>query len=147
MWPDVVEELESETPMWPDEVERADHQHMVERLQRELEESRRQLHEMQSAAAREEATRMARIKVFGFCYVDPSSQMRLRDATDRGAGADFVWMHMAPKDATSSRQRSMASPSQTSCACDPMTPGHDPRLDEAIQYYCSPRPLLASTQR
>ena len=78
---------------------------------------------------------MARTKVFGFCRVDPSSQMRLRDATDRGAGADFVWMHMAPKDATSSRQRSMASPSQTSCACDPMTPGHDPRLDEAIQYY------------
>ena len=129
------EELESETPMWPDEVERADHQHMVERLQRELEESRRQLHEMQSAAAREEATRMARIKVFGFCYVDPSSQMRLRDATDRGAGADFVLMHMAPKDGDFKQTEIDCLAIPNILCLRSMTPGHDPRLDEAIQYY------------
>ena len=105
------EELERETPRWPGEVERADHQHMVERLRRELDESRRQLVEMQSAA------RMARTKVFGFCCVDPSSQMRLRDATERGAVADYVWMHMAPKDGDGSTQQ-IASTSRTSCACD-----------------------------
>ena len=129
------EELERETPRWPGEVERADHQHMVERLRRELEESRRQLVEMQSAAAREEAARLARTKVFGFCRVDLSGQMRLRDATGRGAGADFVWMHMAPYDGNFKQAEIDCLDIPNILCLRSMTPGRDPRLDEAIQHY------------
>ena len=104
----------------------------MERLRRELEESRRQLVEMQSAAAREEAARMARTKVFGLCCVDPSSQMRLRDATERGAGADYVWLHMAPYDGNFKQ-------TEIDCLDIPTT--------RQSSTTCTPRPLLASTQR
>ena len=78
---------------------------------------------------------MARTKVFGFCRVDPSSQMRLQDATERGAVADYVWMHMAPKDGDFKQTEIDCIEIPNILCLRSMTPGHDPRLDEAIQYY------------